>query len=121
MQISKRNCHASIFILAGVILIASCINASARTVRRTSVHTNRGGVHHRGVSRSVTVDSHHHHGGAAVFGMFVGLAIGTAVAKPPPTSTTIVVQGATYYTADGVYYQPVPAGGYVVVAAPPGY
>ena len=121
MHSSKRNRHVSIFILAGVILVASCVNASARTVRRTSVHTNRGGAHHRGVSRSVTVDSHHRHGGAALAGIFVGLAIGTAVAKPPPTSTTIVVQGATYYTADGVYYQPVQAGGYVVVAAPPGY
>jgi hypothetical protein len=121
MHSSKRNLHAGILILAGVILVASCLSVSARTVRRTSVHTNRGGVHHRGVSRNVTVDSYHRHGGSAIAGMFVGLAIGTAIAKPPPTSTTIVVQGATYYTADGVYYQPVQAGGYVVVAAPPGY
>lgn len=121
MHSSKHNRHASIFILAGVILVASCVNASARTVRRTSVHTNRGGGYHRGVSRSVTVNTHYHHGGAALAGVFVGLAIGTAIASPPPTSTTIVVQGATYYTAEGVYYQPVQTGGYVVVAAPPGY
>jgi len=125
MHTSKLNRHLSIFVLVGVVLIASCVTAYARSVRRsTSVHTNRGGVHHRSVNRNVNVNHNYHghrHGGAALAGMFVGLAIGTAVASTPPASTTVVVQGTTYYTAEGVYYQAVPAGGYVVVNAPPGF
>lgn len=122
MHTSKFNRHFSIFVLICFFLIASCITASSRSVSRSrSVHTNRGGGHHRSVNRNVNVNHNYHrnyNGGAAVAGMFVGLAIGTAVASTPPASTTVVVQGATYYTNDGVYYQAVPAGGYVVVPVP---
>lgn len=127
MHTSTFNRHLNIFVLVlvGIVIIASCVTVYARSVSRTrSVHTNRGGGHHRSVSRNVNVHHNyrgHYHGGAALAGMFVGLAIGTAVASIPPASTTVVVQSTTYYVKDGVYYQVVPAGGYVVVPAPPGY
>src|SRR5262245_41743820 len=56
-------------------------------------------------------------------GVGVGIAIGTMLAKPPRASTTVVVSGANYTYADGVFYQEVFYGGsvsYRVVTAPPG-
>ena len=57
----------------------------------------------------------------AASALSAGMVIGAAVASVPKTTQTVYVQGAPYYYANGVYYQPAPSGsGYVVVQAPPG-
>ncbi|MBL3590974.1 MAG: hypothetical protein JMN24_14430 [gamma proteobacterium endosymbiont of Lamellibrachia anaximandri] len=61
-----------------------------------------------------------HDGGGFGAGLFTGLVIGAAIASIPPTHTTVIVGTTPYYYADGIYYQTVPAGGYVVVSAPVG-
>ena len=52
------------------------------------------------------------------FGLECGaLALGALVTYLPPERQVVVVNGATYYTAGGVYYQPYSTG-YVVVNPP---
>jgi len=50
----------------------------------------------------------------------VGLVIGAAIASPPPRYETVYVGTTSYYYANGYYYQPAPAGGYVMAAPPVG-
>lgn len=61
-----------------------------------------------------------HGGGGFGVGLFTGLVIGAAIASVPPSHTVVVVGSTNYIYADGVYYQTVPSGGYVVVGAPIG-
>lgn len=83
-------------------------------------NNNNHNNHNTNVNVNVHNDNHHNGGVGLGIGLVAGLAIGTAIATPPPQHTTVVVSGTSYIYASGVYYQPVPAGGYVVVAAPVG-
>ena len=116
------------------ILVVFMVYTSFETASARRIHSRASG--HRSVNRNVNthgkrnvninthrhvdVDVHHHSRGGFGIGMFTGLAIGTAIATPPPTYTTVVVSGTNYLYADGVYYQTAPSSGYVVVGAPIG-
>ena len=60
------------------------------------------------------------HGNDAAWAFFAGLTLGAVIASLPPRHETVFVLGATYYYANGTYYQVAPGGSYVVVAAPQG-
>jgi len=49
-----------------------------------------------------------------------GMVIGAAIASPPPRYETVYVGTTSYYYANGYYYTPAPAGGYVMAAPPVG-
>ncbi|MBJ7900086.1 MAG: hypothetical protein GC158_09235 [Cyanobacteria bacterium RI_101] len=57
--------------------------------------------------------------GWGVVGLTTGLALGSALAAPPPYYDTVYVGSTSYIYSDGVYLQPS-GSQYVVVAPPPG-
>jgi hypothetical protein len=87
--------------------------------QRSRVVANRHGDHRRPYARS----SRHHQRRSPVyrkrphFSLFVGAPIGTFITTPPVGYTRVVMRGASYSVAGGVYYQHV-LGGYRVVEVP---
>ena len=72
-----------------------------------------GGYHH----------NYHHdywHDNDAWVALAAGMVIGAAIASPPPRYETVYVGTTSYYYANGYYYTPAPAGGYVMAAPPVG-
>jgi hypothetical protein len=68
-------------------------------------------------------DDYHHdywHDNDEWWALAAGLVIGAAIASPPPYHETVYVGTTSYYYANGSYYTPAPAGGYVVAAPPTG-
>lgn len=73
-----------------------------------------GGIH---ANLHFSVDEINH--GALWAGLGAAVAVGAVVASLPPQTETVVVDGASYHYAGGVYYEQKPAG-YTVVNPPLG-